>query len=378
MKKAPIVLLAFLCACTKNFDLPLQKADSRSDKLESCTFGISQFNHSLRQANVNTRKPTGNTSINAGGSVIFLDFDGHFVSNTAWNWNGDFNCDGANLSTEEMQKIFDRVSDDFRPFNVSITADESIYRSANPMKRIRVVITETWQWYGQTGGVSILNSFTSGDETPCFVFSSLLGYSEKKIAEAVSHEVGHTLGLAHQAFFDATCNLLTEYHSGNGAGEISWAPIMGNAYSRNITTWHNGTVASGCNATQDEIAMIAAVLGFVADDHSNTSNASTSFFQSEEGVINTSGDIDFFNISILNTTTLKAIPFNVGQNTGANLHLLMKIYSGRSLIATLTNPDRLDIETILTPGKYTISVETVQNAFTTRYGMLGKYTLLLQ
>ena len=378
MKKAPLVLLAFLFACTKKADLPYQSADRNPDKLESCSFGITQFNHVLRQSSGNVKKPTGNTSVTNGGAVIFLDFDGHYVSNTSWNWNGDFNCEPANLLTDELQKIFDRVTEDFRPFHVSITADESVFSLANPLKRMRVVITETWQWYGQTGGVSILNSFTTGDNTPCFVFSSLLGYNEKKIAEAVSHEVGHTLGLRHQAFFDSGCNLLTEYYAGKGTGEVSWAPIMGNAYSRNLSTWHNGTTSNGCNTSQDETAIIASVLGFLSDDHSNTSNGSTSFSQRADGIINAPADIDFFNISIGSLSTLKATPFSIADNTGANLHLLIRIYSGRTLIATVTNSDKLDVETNLVPGKYTISVESVENPFASRYGMLGKYTLLLQ
>jgi hypothetical protein len=378
MKKVPLVLLAFLFACTKKNDLPHQLPDRHPDKLESCSFGINQFNHVLRQSTGNIKRPTGNTSVTNGGAVIFLDFDGHYVSNTAWNWNGDFNCDPAILSTHEMQRIFDRVTEDFRPFHVTITTEESVFRLANPLKRMRVVITETWQWYGQTGGVSFLNSFTTGDDTPCFVFSSLLGYNEKKIAEAVSHEVGHTLGLRHQAFFDNGCTLLTEYYAGKGTGEVSWAPIMGNAYSRNLSTWHNGTTSNGCNTAQDETTIIASILGFVNDDHSNTSNSGTSFSQSAEGIIHSPGDIDFFSINVGSISTLKAIPFNIGDNTGANLHLLIKIYNGRTLIATVTNPDKLDIETSLAPGKYTISVESVENAFASRYGMLGKYTLLLQ
>jgi hypothetical protein len=116
----------------------------------------------------------------------------------------------------------------------------------------------------------------------------------------------------------------------------------------------------------------------VGDDHSNTSNSSTYFSQSAEGIINAPGDIDFFTINVGSLLTLKAMPFNIGDNTGANLHLLIRIYSGRTLIATVTNPDRLDVETILAPGKYTISVESVENPFASRYGMLGKYTLLLQ
>jgi len=379
MKKASIVLLAFLFACTKKNDLPYDdQGHVQKKEPESCNFGITQFNTTLRQAKVNGRKPSTGSNTATGGAVNYLDFDGHLVSNTSWNLNGDFVCEPANLTTEEMQRIFDRVAEDYRPFNVVVTADEAVYNAANPYKRMRVVITETWQWYGQAGGVSFAGSFTWGDNTPCFVFSSLLGYNEKKIAEASSHEVGHTLGLRHQSVFSESCGYITEYNAGAGTGEISWAPIMGNSYSRNVTTWHRGTSSAGCNAIQDDVATIANILGYIPDDHSNTSNGSTALSSTAEGIINNIDDVDFFSVNINSTKTLTVLPFSLGSNVGANMHLMIKIYSGRSLIATIYNPAALHVQTTLASGKYLVSVETTGNEYTDRYGMMGKYTIMLE
>ena len=145
---------------------------------------------------------SGGTGTTGGGgttppplpNVILLDFNGQYVANTMWNVNGPISCAPANLTSEETTLILQRVVTDFTPFNITVTTDEAVFSAANPAKRMRVVITESWEWYGQAGGVSYINSFTWGDNSPCFVFSSLLGYSVKKIAEACSHEAGHTTG----------------------------------------------------------------------------------------------------------------------------------------------------------------------------------------
>jgi hypothetical protein len=88
--------------------------------------------------------------------------------------------------------------------------------------------------------VSYVGSFTWGDDTPGWVFSGLLNNNIKYIAEAVSHEAGHTLGLQHQSNYDAECTKTSEYGQGQGTGEISWAPIMGSRFI--IETLRPGTM----------------------------------------------------------------------------------------------------------------------------------------
>jgi serralysin len=46
---------------------------------------------------------------------------------------------------------------------------------------------------------------------------------EKYTAEAISHEVGHTLGLSH----DGRITPSEGYYAGHGSGDTGWAPIMG-------------------------------------------------------------------------------------------------------------------------------------------------------
>jgi hypothetical protein len=310
-------------------------------------------------------------------SVIYLDFDGQYVANTMWNVNGPVNASPANLTSEEIGLIFQRVAADFSPFNVTVTLDEAVYNAGNPAKRIRVIMTESWEWYGQAGGVSYLNSFTWGNNTPCFVFSSLLGYSVKKVAEACSHEAGHTLGLRHQSVYDENGIKLSEYNWGHGSGEIGWAPIMGAAYGENLSLWHNGPNSISATTMQDDVAKIASVIGFISDEYSNNTSSAAVLSSSKTGLINSSTDVDFFSLNLVSTGTLMLVPVNVGPNNdGGNLDLSLNIYNSQGvLVSTINDPMILNAGISLSPGSYYVSARTVDNQYTTKYGMLSKYVI---
>ena len=310
-------------------------------------------------------------------NVILLDFNGQYVANTMWNVNGPITCAPANLTAEEAGLILQRVTTDYSPFNITVTTDEAVFNAANPSKRMRVVITESWEWYGQAGGVSYINSFTWGDNSPCFVFSSLLGYSVKKIAEACSHEAGHTLGLRHQSLYDANGVKLNEYNWGQGSGEIGWAPIMGASYNENLSLWHYGPNSLSATTMQDDVAKIAAIVGFVNDEYANTTASATALSSPRTGLINTSSDVDFFSVNINSTKTLSLTPANVGPNNdGGNLDLVLRIYNGQgTLLSTINDPLILNAGVILSAGSYYVSASTTDNQFTTSYGMLSKYTI---
>lgn len=380
MKNHLIFAVLFLSACSKNFDK--QAALEASKEPERCDFGISQFNQNKRapvNEGVNKRPPKLPPSGNPG-AVILLDFDGCVVSGTSWNYAGDIICAPANITAEESNEIVDRVSNDYSPFNVTVTTSQSVYDAANPYKRIRIVITETYEWYGMAGGVAFIGSFTWGDNTPCFVFSSLLNYNLKSISEAASHEAGHTVGLLHQSIYDANCIKISEYNYGQGSGELGWAPIMGAGANRNVTLWHNGPNSQSCSSIQDEVPVIAqAVGGMKIDDYSNTMVNLKTFTDSEDGLINNNTDIDFFYIDINSTKNILLAPFSMGpNNVGANLDLLLKIYSSTgSLISVVDNTGGLNVTTILGPGKYYLAVTTTPNQFAGTYGMLGYYNISL-
>lgn len=173
--------------------------------------------------------------------VIFLDFDGHTVNDFYWtNFYGTFYVTPSGLGQIEINNILNEVRNDYSQFPITVTTDSSIYFAVSPLKRHRVIITESYEWYCQSitpcaGGVAWIGSFTWGTETPSFVFSRALGYRQKYIWEASSHEAGHAFGLYHQSEWSLDCStFITEYFNG-GSGPN--APIMGVSYYKPGVWW---------------------------------------------------------------------------------------------------------------------------------------------
>ncbi|HEY6502503.1 MAG TPA: T9SS type A sorting domain-containing protein [Chitinophagaceae bacterium] len=323
-------------------------------------------------------------------AVMFLDFDGHTVEGTSWNYNGPIACGAAGLNNSQVTEIFNRVAEDYRPFNINITTDSVKYIAAPVNKRMRLILTVTSSWYGAAGGVAFINSFTWGDDNPCFVFSALLNYNVKNIAEAASHEAGHTLGLFHQSSYDTNCTKLSDYHPGNGSGEIGWAPIMGVGYYRNMTLWNNGPNSYGCTNYQSDLDIIVSAnngFSYRTDDHSSdfTSAATTSLSNNEftaSGIIERNTDMDIFRFTMpsLGRFQLDAIPYNVGTgNTGSDLDLQVTLYNNAQAVLNIYNPGTLlssVVDTTLSPGIYYIRIEGKGNQFAPNYASLGSYSLL--
>lgn len=321
--------------------------------------------------------------------VIFMDFDGHTVINTSWNYSGPIYCNTSTITNSQIIEIFERVAEDYRPFTVNITTDSTKYLAAPVNKRMRVIITPSYEWYGNSGGVAFVGSFSWGDNTPCFIFSSLLNNNVKKISEAVSHEAGHTLGLHHQSVFDQNCNLTSQYNYGTGSGETGWAPIMGVGYYQNLTTWHDGPNQYGCTNTQNERNIIASATNGItirADDNSNTTSNAPSLIISNNSFV-TSGnfeqinDEDLFKLQLpsLSSLTLSAKPYNVGNlNAGANSDIQITLYTQSLQLLKTSNPsDSLHarIDTLLNAGTYYIRIKPVANTFASTYGMSGMYII---
>lgn len=322
-------------------------------------------------------------------AVVYLDFDGQTVSGTSWNSSGPIVCGAAGLDNSNIDEIFNRVAEDYRPFDLNITTDSIRYLAAPVTQRMRVIITVSSAWYGPAGGVSFVGSFAWGDNTPCFVFSQLLNFQTKNVAEAISHEVGHTLGLYHQSSYDASCNKLSDYNAGQGSGEIGWAPIMGVGYYRNFTLWNNGPNSYGCSNYQSDLDIITTNNGFGyrADDVGNSfeTAANVSFFENQfglSGVIerNTDFDMFVFTLSSSGRFQLDAIPYHVGSdNAGSDLDLQVTLYNAAGTALNVYNPGALlssVIDTNLNAGLYYLRVEGKGNQFAPAYAILGSYSLL--
>src|SRR6476646_2588993 len=171
-------------------------------------------------------------SLAGAAATIYLDFIGHF--DASWGTYSNittpvFDQDGdattfSDADLTSITNIWQAVSEDFAPFkiNVSTVAPPNFNNGAAQL----VAIGGSGAWTGGTyGGVSYTGSFTNSSPNTSFVFSDNLsnGYW-KYVGDAVSHEVGHSLGLQHQSQYSDTGAKLAEYYAGPGDGT---APIMG-------------------------------------------------------------------------------------------------------------------------------------------------------
>jgi len=204
--------------------------------------------------------------------TIFLDFDGHTVTGTAWNSTvptieagryrrGSTGSPDSGFTQSELDgivEIWERVAEDFAAWDVDVTTEDpgadALMRSGfgDDEYGIRTIITPDHEWYDTRpfGGVAYLRSFSRSSDLPAWAFSSNLGSGDpKSVAEAVSHEVGHTLGLQHDGIDNGTSS--SSYYSGHG----TWAPIMGAGYYREVTQWSNGDYPGATN-TEDDLAII--------------------------------------------------------------------------------------------------------------------------
>ncbi|MEZ0216588.1 MAG: zinc-dependent metalloprotease family protein, partial [Rariglobus sp.] len=218
-------------------------------------------------------------------AVVFLDFDGAEVTEPDWNPpDHDDNPQTppvihamfSGLNDDQLKEVWQRVAEDYRAFNINVTTDEAVYNSAPVGTRMRCIVTPTLV-VPNAGGVAYLGSWADAgapdysDNVPCWVFTSQLAYDPKSVAEAISHEIGHTLGLSHDGLKDAGGVTVEDYYNGHGTGATGWAPIMGTAYYQPLSQWSRGEYVSGANVannTEDDLTIIASSgnrTGYVTD-----------------------------------------------------------------------------------------------------------------
>lgn len=358
-------------------------------KLRSLVLVIILFN----ATKVSCQVPIFN-SLPGSSYVVYLDFDGHIVSGTSWNTiynsGNPIVCANSGYSIAKITEVYNLVAEDYRPFNINITTDSTVFASAPLLQKIRVVITPTQSWYpSPAGGVAYLNSFTSPSNNICFAFVGSLSYNAAYTAEACSHEAGHTFGLNHHSQFNGSCTKVSDYLTGYGSGEIGWAPIMGAGYYKNQTTWSNIASNFSCSYPQSDLDIITAPynggVAFRADDHGNTNATATALTLtgaafSDSGIITSNADTDVFKITLAVKSFLNvnADPWNYGPgNTKADLDikLTLKDVSGNAI--RVNNPAALlnaSLSNILLPaGDYFIYIAGTGNVNQNGYGSIGKY-----
>jgi hypothetical protein len=322
-------------------------------------------------------------------ATLYLDFDGHDVNSSMWNYGTPFTCLPAAMTDLQITEAFNRVSEDFRPFNINVTTDVNKFLAAPLSMRVRIVVTPTSAWYAGVAGIAYVGSFTWGDDTPAFVFSDKLSNDAKRVAEAISHESGHTVGLYHQSYYTTACALTYTYHPGTGVGETSWGPIMGSAASKNTTQWNYGPTPNGCTVLQDNLSIMTTNNGFGyrTDDYGDVNSSAIAInvpanIFSTTGIISTTNDKDIFRFDLGQNGQFKmnVNPYSVGaNNSGANLDVRIILQNATgATIATYDYVDSLHakIDTTLNAGTYYIMIDGAGNVNSVNdYGSLGAYTV---
>jgi hypothetical protein len=251
-------------------------------------------------------------SLPGANRVIYLDFDGYFLSGTAWNKGKKtvtitpYDTDGnpSSFSAAEqavVQETWQRVAEDYAPLGVDVTTQDpgvdAINRSSASDQNYgtRVVIDPT-AWYYRScgcGGVAYVGVYDNADNgryQPAWVFTRGVGTGAKNIAEAASHEAGHNLGLSH----DGAAGV--GYYEGHG----SWAPIMGVGYYRAISQWSKGEYAGANNTEDDFVVMTQNGVTVRAADHGTTFATASPLTvgQAATGVVAAQNDVDVFRVDL--------------------------------------------------------------------------------
>lgn len=353
-------------------------------------------------------------------NVLYINFVGENVTGTQWNTSlgrtsipakpYSRDTDLANFSDAEqldIRRIWQRMAEDFAPFNINVTTERpATFNTRTAM----VLITSSLDANGDpnpsnaAGGVAYVNVFatsTFASYRPAWVYHDNLGNSEANIAEAASHEIGHNLGLTH----DGTTS--SDYYGGHGSGDISWGPLMGTGYGRNVSQWSKGEYLNA-NNTQDDLAQIAAKISYVTDDHVGSSSGATPLvisggtqivstnFETDptgsnpanKGIIERNTDVDVFSfVTGSGLVRLAGNPWISPSSTrGGNLDVALELYNESGVLVAGSNPATLTtavIETNLTAGRYFLHVKN-SGAGTplasspsgyTGYGTIGTYYL---
>jgi len=337
--------------------------------------------------------------------TVYLNFRGAQLSGTAWNGSATtltalpFDTDGLPYSNtaaelERIQYIWQRVTEDYAPFDVDVTTEpppaDRLTRSGsgdNVFGTTVLITSRSGVYTCSCGGVAYIGIFddTSDYYKPALVFYDALGGgNERYVAEAISHEAGHNVGLLHDGYSGGG------YYSGQGSGSTGWAPIMGVGYYQPLVQWSKGEYATANNVQDDYAVAAGNGLPVRADDHGNSIGTATPLSGSSaggistlavEGVIERPSDVDAFGF----TSGAGAVSFNVSPAArSANLDLLIELRDGAGGLLASANPvDALPAAlnfTLPLAGTYYLTVQGVGKGDPlttgyTDYGSLGQYAL---
>lgn len=335
-------------------------------------------------------------------NTLYIDFNGHIVTGTAWGavtWDClpfDTDGDSTTFSPAEQSaiiRIWEQVAEDYAHFNVNVTTVEP---ATFTNRTARALVTRNTDRngvnlpYNTAGGVAYINVFGSSlysRYSPAFIYHNRLSNVSSHIADAITHEVGHNLGLYHDGIIAQGDFPASEYYDGHGSGDLSWGPIMGSPYWKNFTQWSKGEYFRGNNAEND-LSKIGFKLGYRPDYEGSTLLQAEEFTGTLSGVIDDSTDKDIWWVETFSSIAIELSTVDLGSGGGRGGNLLSTI--------TIFNEAGIPVESVsqtsqssiahtvsVSPGKYFIQVSNQSTGSPlnatptgfTAYGSLGQYNL---
>jgi hypothetical protein len=314
-------------------------------------------------------------SLPGARGVVLLDYFGGYTA----SWNG-VRYSAPNVSNADIREVWKRVAEDFMPLNINVTTDLKVFEAAPEGSRQRCVFAPDAP---TPAGVAYFGSWNWGGDTVCWARYT----TGKGAAEVGSHEIGHTVGLAHQTQ-DPPGTEFHDYYGGHGGpGNTGWAPIMGVGYYQPVTAWAKGEYLYAAEL-QDELAVMVTFndVDFRTDDAGNQLGTSrhleiySNETVSAEGLIETTDDADAYQFTTSGgSILLTASP--VGD--WANLALMATLADSSGTVIASNNPQDVliaGVSTNLGAGTYTFRVRgagrnsPLTNGFSS-YGSLGYYSI---
>ena len=350
--------------------------------------------------------------------VLFLDFNGHDISGTKWNSNTNYampetwecypygtDSNYDEFSVEEQQIIYEtwlRVSEDYAPFNVDVTTEQPAGWSrytGHALITATIDMNDVHCPHYGAGGVGYVNVFGlnsySYNNANCYSPVWVKDFFQAQdIAEAVSHEFGHNMGLYHDGLEDAVGVTIDSYYDGHQNSSMSWGSIMGAAYDENVTQWSKGDYYRA-NNTEDDLAIISGKLGYIADDYGDSAVAAFSLTLDGSSAFSVTGrveqtdDPDVFSLVVPSNSLLQVDARTLRLDTatrGANLDVLLELRDAADALIVSNNYElevSARIVAEVSPGTYYLHVRptgvgsplsTPPTGYTS-YGCLGQYVL---